>query len=275
MMFGCEETRRYVDAWVDGELDPGASLHVETHVGRCEACRAEAEMIQSLKRAMAGLREQDQAPAALRSRVMMMLEAEDKAADNEVRSAQKRKHAAGFMLAGAALAGFIVATGRHTASPQGAAGMEMQTASLIPPVLEDIAERHARELPVEVSGAHPEQVQNFFRNRLDIPVRPLAFHGVAAQFVGARISNVRDQMAAVLYYDVGGRRVTVLVFDPSLLPRQSYGVARVTLNSQPVYVGNVHGYTVALAERGGVGYAVASDLPQQDALRIVAQADLQ
>jgi anti-sigma factor RsiW len=275
MMFGCDETRRYVDAWVDGELDPGASLHVETHVGRCAECRAEADMIRSLKRAMSALRETGQAPAALRSRIAAALEAEDHEDDkDEARSAQKRKHATGFVLAGAALAGFIVATGRHGAGPH---DVQVAGAGMIPPVLENITEQHARDLPVEVSGSRPEQVVNFFRGRLDVPVRPVAFHGVPAQLVGARISTVQDRMAAALFYDVGGRRVTVFVFDGQLVPHENDGaVRRAELpNHQSVYIGNAHGYTVAFSEHDGVGYAVASDLPTQDTIRIVESAEIQ
>jgi hypothetical protein len=70
--------------------------------------------------------------------------------------------------------------------------------------------------------------------------------------------------------------VTVFVFDASLLPKQSGGeVMQTVINSRPVYVGSSHGYTVAISERDGVGYAVASDLPTQDTIRIVARADLQ
>lgn len=272
-MFGCEETRRYVDAWVDGELDPGAALHVEAHVSRCPGCRAEAEMIRSLKRTMTGLRETCSAPAALRSRLSALLEAEDRRVQQAQRSAQKRRHAAGFVLAGAALAGFVLATGRHTTN---VTGSKLQGAGMIPPVLEDIAMRHARDLPVEIRGSQPEQVANFFRGRLDIPVRPVAFRGVPAQLVGARISNVRDRMAAALYYDVAGRKMTVFVFDSALVPRQSDVLIRRTLgNNRQVYVGTVHGYTVAFSERDGVAYAVASDLPAQDTIRIVERAEIQ
>jgi hypothetical protein len=47
------------------------------------------------------------------------------------------------------------------------------------------------------------------------------------------------------------------------------------VNNLPVYVGSAHGYTVAFSERGGVAYAVASDLPAQDTIRIVEHADIQ
>lgn len=273
MTFECEETRRYVDAWVDGELDPGASLHVETHVSRCGQCSAEAETIRSLKRVLGSTRETDRAPTAFRIRIAQALNAEDEACRDRVRAAQKRKHGAGFLLAGAAVAGFIVATGRHTSTHD----EPFVEAGFVPPVVKDIADHHARYLPPEVQGNQPEQVANFFRNRLDIPVRPVAFRGLSAQFVGARISNVRDHMAAQLFYEVGGRHVTVFVFDGALVPRQNYGSLRRTTvgNNQSVYIGNAHGYTVAVSERDGVGYAVASDLPAQDTIRILGHAEIQ
>ena len=176
-------------------------------------------------------------------------------------------------LAGTALAGFVLVTGRHTTTMPAGVNTE---AGFIPSVLEDIAAGHARSLPAEVSGAQPEQVANFFRGRLNIPVRPVSFHGIPAHLVGARFSNVGDHMAAALFYDVSGRRVTVFVFDSALMPRVSYGVQRHVLHdNRQILVGNAHGYTVAFSEQGGVGYAVASDLPTQDALRIVEHADIQ
>jgi len=116
-------------------------------------------------------------------------------------------------------------------------------------------------------ASDPAAVSQWFRGKLDIPVRPVMFRGMPARLVGARISNVRDQMAAALYYDVGGRRVTVFVFDPDVSMRQ-------TLSAQGYYVTSSHGYTVTLTEQQGVGYAIASDMPAQDAVRIVRNAEL-
>ncbi len=271
MIYGCDETRRYVDAWVDGELDPSAALLVDSHLGRCDACRAEAEMIQSVKRSLASLREEDLAPSSLRVRLAMMLDAEDRADEMASTSSQKRKHAAGFMLAGAALAGFVLGTGRHDTA--GSAAAQTAALGLGPSMLEDIASRHATDYPVEVRANQPAEVANFFRGRLDVPVRPVWFRGVPVTFVGARFSNVRDHGAAALYYDMAGRRVTVFVFDAALVPREGAGFMRTQVGAVPVYVGHSHGYSVAFSERNGVGYAVAADLAPQDLMRVVATAE--
>ena len=258
MTFGCDEARRWVDPWLDHELDPSAALHVEAHMARCARCRAEADSLRSSKRSLAGMRE-DCAPTALRMKITAALDAVDDAEEAQESAARRRKHATGFAVASAALAGVVLASGYRTRA-------DTMTAGVLP-VVEDIAQRHARELPAEVEASDPAAVSQWFRGKLDIPVRPVMFRGMPARLVGARISNVRDQMAAALYYDVGGRRVTVFVFDPDVSMRQ-------TLSAQGYYVTSSHGYTVTLTEQQGVGYAIASDMPAQDAVRIVRNAEL-
>ncbi len=179
-------------------------------------------------------------------------------------SAQRRKkHALGFAITGAALAGAVLATGHRTTSPALEAG--------VLPVVEDVAQRLARELPAEVAASDPTQVAQWFRGKIDVPVRPVMFRGVPARLLGARISNVQNQMAAALYYEVGGRRMTVFVFDGNLVrsdmsEQESQGHRYVTASS--------HGYTVTLTEQQGVGYAIASDLPPQETMRIVQSVEL-
>ena len=263
MTFGCDEARRWLDPWIDQELDPSAALHVEAHMARCACCRAEADDIRALKRSLAGMRE-DCAPTALRMKITAALDAVDEEHEACESAARRRKHATGFAVASAALAGVVLAAGYRTRS-------DTMTAGVLP-VIEDIAQRHARELPSEVEASDPAAVTRWFRGKLDIPVRPVMFRGTPARLVGARISNVRDQMAAALYYDVDGRRMTVFVFDHALMPRSVESTAMV--QGRPVYVTSSHGYTVTFTEQQGIGYAIASDLPPQECARIVAHAEM-
>ncbi len=269
MKYGCDEARRAIDPWMDGELDPSAAVHVDVHLADCPNCRCEAETIRALKRSIGGLREAS-APTALRLSVYAALDAVDDARAQEASVARKKKHALGFALTGAALAGAIIA---HRGLMGGGARetSEASFAGLIP-VVEDVAAHHAHDLPMEVSGSNPDEVSQWFRGKLDIPVQPMAFRGISARLVGGRISNVREQMAAALYYDLGGRRMTVFVFDGALVPRQN--VTRQVVNHRNFYVGSSHGYTVTFTEQRGVGYAVACDLPPQETVRLVADADM-
>lgn len=265
MAVSCEQATRWTDAWIDGELDPSAALLVEDHLAACACCRAEADMIRKLKRGLGALRE-DCAPTALRFRIGAALDACEREQEAERAAGARRKHARNFALAGAALAGVVLANGlkvRTGAAPVAAAGML--------PVVEDIAERHARELPVEVSNSDPAAVTQWFRGKMDIPVRPVMFRGMTARLVGARISNVQNQMAAALTYEVDGRRMTVFVFDSARMPRLS---DTAMVHGRPTYTTSAHGYTVTVTEQQGIGYAIASDLPPQECARIVAHAEL-
>lgn len=264
MTFGCDDARRWLDAWADQELDPSAAVHVEAHMAHCRCCRVEAENLKALKRSLAGLREES-CPTALRFKIAAALDAADSAQEVEQSSVKRRKHALSFALTGAALASVVLASSDRTGQPGST------TAASMLPVMEDVAQRHARELPAEVQASDPSAVAQWFRGKIDIPVRPVVFHGVPARLVGARVSGVRDQMAAALYYDVGGRRMTVFVFDRNLVaPDVEVRVAHGT----PYVVASSHGYTVTLTEQQGVAYAIASDLPVQETVRIVQSAEI-
>ncbi len=276
-MFGCEETRRYVDAWIDGELDPGAAMMVDTHVSRCSECAEEAEVVRSIKRALASTREGYAAPGALRSRVLAALDEQEHGAsqleEQKEQLARRKKHGAGFIVTGAALTSLALASGwRGSVASNG----PVAGATMMPPLLDDIVQRHARNLPMEVSGQQPEQVSSFFTGRMDIPVHPVQFRGIQARLIGARISHVWDRTAAALYYDVGGRRVTVFIFDSTVLPHAFAmdSMQPVRINNQQAYLGHTHGYTVVLSERAGVAYAIASDMAEDDAVGIVSRAVL-
>ena len=95
---------------------------------------------------MGGLREETRAPSSLRSRLAMALDEEDRRNGDVQAAARKRRHAKGFAVAGAALAGFVLATSKHGPTPD---GMGVAGATMVPPVFQDVAAWHARELPPE------------------------------------------------------------------------------------------------------------------------------
>jgi len=251
MTFGCDEARRWLDAWADQELDASAAVHVEAHMSHCRVCRGEAESLKALKRSLAGLREES-APTALRFKIAAALDQVDHVQETEASSVKRRKHALGFVLTGATLASVVLASGHRPGPPQSTVNAAML------PVAEDCAQRHARELPAEVQASDPTAVSQWFRGKIDVPVRPVMFRNVHARLVGARISSVQNQMAAALYYDVGGRRMTVFVFDRTVMNHDG------APPGAPVVIASSHGYTVTLTERQGVAYAIASDLPPQE-----------
>lgn len=65
----CTETRRLVNAYIDGELDLQSALAVEAHLQDCVRCRTAAEAVQAVRAAVARACEPPVAPARLRRTV--------------------------------------------------------------------------------------------------------------------------------------------------------------------------------------------------------------
>ena len=76
-------------------------------------------------------------------------------------------------------------------------------------------------------------------------------------------------MAASLKFLVDGHRVTVYVYNSERVALGSPLQRRVVRN-EPVYTGWKRGYSIATADHHGVGYAVATDLGEDEGAEIVA-----
>jgi hypothetical protein len=131
--------------------------------------------------------------------------------------------------------------------------------------------------PMRPESADPKEVRAFERE-VGVPVHVPQLEK-NARFVGGRLLPVQGgERAAMLQYEVvqangGVQRVSVFIYDPrrvqirsaEQLPPRAVGTAQVR-------VGHARGYSVAVAQHGSVGYAVASDLEDSSA-QFVATAD--
>lgn len=296
-MISCRTVRRHVDAHVDGELDTRSQVEFDAHLASCPHCRDEAAWTRAIKAetraALGGVR----APEELRRRLLAALESasasSDRGAEDESLSRGEPRRSANDGLdesiAGkrpARRVGRSAATVARYAVPAAAAAVVLGTfatherqdapadvlalGSDVGPVFEDVVRRHASEHPAEVRGDE-RAVSGWFRGKLDFHARPVVFGDDAdAELVGGRLSSVRGRDAAAFYYDVHGRRVTVMVFEPP----QNYatGAERVRVDGRDVYVRRVRGYTVPVVERDGLTYALTGDLDDQSLLHLAASA---
>lgn len=73
---------------------------------------------------------------------------------------------------------------------------------------------------------------------------------------------------------VGQQRVSVFIYDPSKVEVHGAQLAPRAIGGGEVRVGKANGYSVAITQRDGVGYAVASELDtdQSAQLAVMAQA---
>jgi len=248
----CRETRKYLGAYVDGELAAEQMLAVEAHVDDCETCAARVELERALKRELAALGDV-RAPERLRRRV------------ERISSRRRaRRILAVAAVPAAAAAALVLALGVGA----GDAGRADPLAA----VVEDVVQRHSRDLPMEVRGPDPATAATWFCGKVDFPVRAPRLAIENASFEGARLSNVQSHQAAHMLYTVDGHRVTLMIFSADRIDLR--GGERVRAGGREVTVGRRRGYNVAVLVEGDMAYALSSDLPAARLAGLFAQLGL-
>lgn len=266
----CRDRVRLLDAYVDGELEPAQLLDVEGHVADCVGCRERVELHRatsaSLKRTTKAA-----APDGLRSRALAAMMAEK--ARGEARAPVQPQAGAwrSFvpLASAAALALAFGSLGR------GQTGGDSVHAGMGDELLQELIAEHSRPLPsydrTDAVGAR--ELEQY----VGVPVHPAAFERSGARFVGGRVMPVQGaQRAAMLQYVIGSgekaQRVSVFIYDPSKIQVRGTDLAPRSIGTAQVRVGRDHGYSVAVTQNGGIGYAVASDLDAEHSAQLAALA---
>ena len=293
---GCRELRRALGAYVDGELDPSSVLTVEGHLAACGDCAERVTFARGMKRALRADAQAEPAPASLRARLLRSAsELEDDApssrgeqgapsgVSNVVAIDAARRPSWRSAIPWVAAAGVAVAIGGGIRNlhvhDRGAANAELASAAGgRTQLLEELTVPHARPLPPE--EIDPVRVTKVFSPIVGVPVRPVAFANLpmndAWSFAGARLVAFRDEPAATLSYrNVGGARVTVVVFDPNRIAVRSAGNlaprrVHVRGEDRTILVGHAKGYPLAVSENDGVGYAVSGDLEEPELVNLAS-----
>lgn len=264
MIEGCPYFSRLLGPYIDGELPLADVASIEAHVVTCERCREETLLIRAMRRSMRRSSE-DAAPASLRSRIATECAQDTQRASRQEAVNQFRSRA-GAVISFAAAASFAVVWGVSHRDASGAGGLRSASISMggVDDVLGDLLDEHAQPLPPEATD--PKEVRRLERY-VGVPVQPSQMDHVGGRFVGGRVLPLHRNRAARLEYQMGSgedaRRVSVFIFDPRKV-QISGGEFAVppsgqTVDNREVRVAHTRGYTVAVTQRGGIGYAVASD----------------
>lgn len=279
----CSSIARLLGAYADGELDAAKTLEVDDHLARCEACRERIHLDRairgSLKKAV-----KTTTPDDVRARMLAALagqkarEADQRAAATQAaidagesmgRPAMLRHWRTMLPLASAA----AIALAWGFAKDQPMALADGSAARLgagfgNDELINQFVDVHRR--PIRPETPDPKEVRAFERE-VGVPVHVPQLEK-NARFVGGRLLPVQGgERAAMLQYEVaqangGVQRVSVFIYDPRRV--QIRGVDQVqprAVGTALVRVGRAHGYSVAVAQHGSVGYAVASDLEDASA----------
>jgi anti-sigma factor (TIGR02949 family) len=265
----CRDYVRVLDAYLDGELDPARLLDVEGHVSECPGCRERVELHRATSASLKRVAKKG-APDGLRARALAAMQAEKARGEAREPSPQAGTWRSLVPLASAAaLALAFGALGRDNAGGP----VDSVHAGLGDELLQELIAEHSRPVPAydstDLKGAR--QLEQY----VGVPVHPAAFERSGAHFVGGRVLPVQGaQRAAMLQYVIGSgentQRVSVLIYDPTKIQVRGADLAPRSVGSAQVRVGRDRGYSVAVTQSAGVGYAVASDLDAEHSAELAA-----
>jgi anti-sigma factor RsiW len=269
----CRDFVPYLGPFLDGELDTATQIQIEEHLGRCSPCGERLELLRaqraSLKRVV-----RMSAPAGLRSRIQTAMMAEQARTDARAEAKPQEQKpeppsrfwSARTLVPVAAAAALALTWGVASRGP--AISKEARPGD---DLLADLVAEHSQPLPPEHTDPHSVRGMEKY---VGVPVHPSRFERSGARLVGGRVLPMHQQRAAMLQYVVGQgndqRRVSVLIYDPQKIQIHAADLAPRSVGTAQVQVTTTRGYSVAVAERGGVGYAVATDLDADRSAQFVS-----
>jgi anti-sigma factor RsiW len=261
----CRTVACLVETYLDDELEPCQLLEVEKHTATCTTCRERIQLDRAIRM---GVRRSvaTKASSSFRARVTHSMTAERwaRAERAQVATGVPTWRAVGLAVAAtvAAVMGLERQGPGHREADEGAAKpvQANTTASVgLDALIDQFVDWHARPLPPEITNANDLPG---FEPYVGVPVRAAALGTFGAKLLGGRILPVKEQnCAAMLQYTLdGSHRVSIYVFNPRVVGTRPSKLQPKIIGSVPVYVGQIKGWSIAAAERSGVGYAIASDL---------------
>jgi anti-sigma factor RsiW len=275
----CCDLARSLSAFVDGELEPSQALAFQQHVDGCQACAARVSFARSSRSSVRSVVKSVKAPEVFRVRVTSVVQQASEASEHgdvmtgsgmlSWRVAGPLAAAAAFVLVWASVSKLQERAAEDPSSPAAAA-----RASIVPvdALVDTLVDQHANPLPPETTS--PTEIAQFDRF-IGVPVRSIPERSLEGQghLLGARMVPLQEQRAAMFQYVMGnGQRVSVYVYNPKKVRLGASPVLRervVSTDTGPVYVGHVRGYSVAVTDRRGVGYAMASDLDENESSKLI------
>ncbi len=281
-MTECRRVQAILEAFADGELSPDRVLEAEEHIERCELCSERLRFDYAVRISTQRVVRAVVAPEALRARIGAALVAERvrEHADDSVRRTRPTAPMRWLPWRGIlplATAAAVVLLWASLRAPSGSPVVTQAAVHSMPTsgspthrleqLLEDFVDHHSRAPKPQIT--EPSLVSQL-EPQVGVPLRVPALSQYGAYWEGGGVvAPERGPRAVSLRYRLGNHRITVYVYDSSRFPLRATLEPRVVRNL-PVYVGARRGYSIAAAERRGIGYALATDLGYDESAELAA-----
>jgi anti-sigma factor RsiW len=270
----CRSFARLVQSYLDGELEPSQLLEVESHTQACATCRERVVLDRAIRLGVRETVSRAEPSAGFRARATASVIAQRWSPSERAGSGGMPTWGGWLVAAAAAAAAVVGIQGRGRQEAETSVRPTEPTAKAsvgFDQMIDQFVDWHARPLPPEITN--PRDLPGF-EPYVGVPVHPPALSLFGARLLGGRILPVPEQrVTAMLQYTLdGGHRISVYVFDPRRIATNPSRLHTRVIGSDPVYVGQVRGWSIAAHEQHGVGYAVASDLDEQASAELALAA---
>jgi len=194
----CEEANRFLDAYLDRELDLRRYPELDQHLRVCPSCQSLAHEFQEFRSLFAASAPY-QAPSQLRAKVLAAVRQ------------QQVKHAFAFLRQPWVYATGVVVLSLFLALNilfPDAAGELFRQAVL----------RHSHSLashhPVDIASANPQVVKTWFAAKLDFVPPVVSFPASGYVLFGGRVDVIQNRLVAALVYKRDKDAVTLFCWAP-------------------------------------------------------------
>jgi anti-sigma factor RsiW len=269
----CRSVARLVESYLDGELEPSQLIEVENHTEGCATCRERIVLDRAIRVGVRHTVSAAKPNETFRARATASFIAQRWAPAERPAPTAALPTWGGWVVAAAAAAAAVFGISSRKAHDVDDAARSPETTTRasvgLDAMIDQFVDWHASPLPPEITN--PNDLPGF-EPYVGVPVHPPALSPFGARWLGGRMLPVREMRNTVmLQYTLGsGHRVSVYVYDPR---RIATGASRLharmmTGQPDPVYIGHVRGWSVAAHEGRGIGYAIASDLEDDESAEL-------
>lgn len=270
----CKAFIDHLEFYLDRELGEPERTEVQEHAIACAGCGGVMAKQREFRGRLRTSANQTALPSAMSARLEAALLKQQPLATSAA-AAPSRGYRP-YLLAAAALllvtAALRVGLGSREAvqdssvASRGIRGWVSPAGRGNDPLVVQSAAWHQRNVPVEVTGPNQASVENWFSGKVDFPLH-LPRLGRGATLLGGRMTTVANRPAALLFYDVDGTKLSVLVTDEAA---GETGIPLRVGKQRSLYLDNTTTpFAVATERRDGLTYAYTSNLPSEDLVRLV------
>ena len=267
----CEDIRGRLTLYLDNELQGAERASVEAHLSECESCAAvfarELNFLNSVRESGP----LHVAPPVLRERVEAVLN-EGQVSPAPLPVAKAPRHAARFRWVVAVAAGLLVVllpvlVWRVVRQPGGTLPAVRQPSSFALMAAETHLRRTRGQLPLEMESASPNDISEWFSNKVDFSVKLPNYQESSGQeklytLEGARLVNFQTDYAAYVAYRMKARPISLVITSDSVASRPSGG-EEIASKGLLFHYNAIDGLKVITWSDRGLTYALVSDLEER------------